>query len=191
MINNLRRKYKFSFNRTPVTARRILPSRTSCHCFDCMPSSWMSVRVSGPKCQRGHWQHLRPAMPMDRHHGNSSHSTVQYCVCVCLCVSLGQIKSQKEALTNCMNRDNGGRKDTAGCELREFIILRVLLLFSQWRVILKVLSLSFLNMIITEEDHFTKWPESQPNLKSPLTKAYVTVLVRRLISMTKPSSCWQ
>lgn len=90
-----------------------------------------------------------------------------------------------------MNRDNGGRKDTAGCELREFIILRVLLLFTQWRVILKVLSLSFLNMIITEEDHFTKWPESQPNLKSPLTKAYVTVLVRRLISMTKPSSCWQ
>lgn len=82
MINNLRRKYKFSFNRTPVTARRILPSRTSCHCFDCMLSSWMSVRVSGPKCQRGHWQHLRPAMPMDRHHGNSSHSTVQYCVCV-------------------------------------------------------------------------------------------------------------
>lgn len=85
MINNLRRKYKFSFNRTPVTARRILPSRTSCHCFDCMLSSWMSVRVSGPKCQRGHWQHLRPAMPMDRHHGNSSHSTVQYCVCVFVC----------------------------------------------------------------------------------------------------------
>lgn len=144
----------------------IQPSRL-CPCCDSTVSSWCLCMYLGQNANGDAGSTSgRPCQRM------VAMATAAAAQCDIVCVTLGQIRSVRRTVWSRTMR----LRDTSGCELREFVIF-----------VFRVLSFLTWKSWIWRAKRQIFTSESRLNLKAPLSKAYVTVLIHRLLTMTKPS----